>query len=153
MKRFILGILLVGSTALKAEDINWAHKFIEFKKLSKIQKLEWLDFGKDWDAKKADMMGHHKAQWFDFGIKNIDTWNKADITTQADKNKIFEQQLKEAIALRKQHGNDWKEFYEGFDKEGNKIHQNHLEALKELEESFSQEDENDDNEDEEAIES
>lgn len=156
MKKLLIGIITFFSISMLNAEINWADKLIEFKKISKKHKMEWFDFTKKWDLKLIELKKKHKENWFDYGINKTENLREATFATQTAKAPLFEKNLKAALEIRKQHGDDYNTYYTDYYNEGQKIHKKHKDEIASFEKSLTeklddkkdQQENNDDDDDE-----
>ena len=134
------------------QNINWAEKSTEFKKMSKKHKMEWFDFCKEWKIKKIDMKKEHKKEWFDYGIEKMEKWSKADFSKE-NPEKMFKTNLMKALEIRKNHMNDYDKYYTSFYNAGQEKHKQHQKDIAKFEASIgmksmdAKDDQDDDNDD------
>lgn len=133
----ILFVLSFMPLFLQAE--SKADLFVEFVTLSKKHKTDWINFCKEIDQKKAEIMKRHKIEWFENKVANINMWKDAKIASEQDKENIFHKQLAKAFEIRKRHDNEWKEFWDNFYKKGREIYEDHQKELTTFEDKFEPE--------------
>ncbi|MEX0940826.1 MAG: hypothetical protein WDZ41_05695 [Candidatus Babeliales bacterium] len=136
-KQLFVLLTLFGTFSIANAQINWGDKFIEFKQLGKDHKMEWCDFMMKMKNQKMELKKKHKSAWFDYKINMLTQWKDTEITSQADKDVLFKEQLTKALAMRKEQAKECKELYESFFKEGNNIFNKQQEGLMSFEESIT----------------